>query len=152
MTSDDLLLKYTELQALRSAVGQLTKSYATPRLRDLARRFPGALRELDRLPTPLLEERLEALQRGERSAPWMLLQCTFHDALSELLRQRRTQTPTVRRHALRENSYESALKKTAAALGSSIEVVRAALLGGASPWTAQDPESPPEGFAAPEEP
>jgi hypothetical protein len=151
MTSDELLLKYTELRALRHAVGKLTKSDATPRLRDLARRFPGSLRELDRLPTLLLEERFEALQRGERAAPWMLLQCTFHDALSELLRQRRTQTRTVRHHALRENSYESALKKTAATLGSSVETVRAALLGGAMP-TAQDPESPPEGFAAPEDP
>jgi hypothetical protein len=151
MIPDDLLLKYTELRALRRTVGQLSKRDATPRLRDLARRFPGALRELDRLPTPLLEGRFEALQRGERAAPWMILQCTFHDVLSELLRQRRKQTQTVRRQALRENSYESALKQTAATLGTSLEAVRAALLGGA-PFAVQDPESPPDGFAAPEDP
>lgn len=149
MTPDDLLLKYAELRALRSAVGQLSKRHATPRLRELARRFPGALRELDRLPTSLLDARFRALQGGERTAPWMLFQCTFHDALSELLRQRRGQTPTVRRHAFRKNSYESALKKTAATLGTSLEAVRAALM---PPFAGQDPESPPDGFAAPEDP
>lgn len=128
MTPDDLLQKYTELRELREGVGVLSKAEATPRMRALAARFPGALRELDRLPTPLLEARLVALQGG-LSERWMHLQCAFHTTLSEILRRRRQQDRSLARDPRRENSYEVALRKTAAALDASVDAVRAALLG-----------------------
>jgi hypothetical protein len=73
MTPDDLLQKYTELRELREGVGVLSKAEATPRMRALAARFPGALRELDRLPTPLLEARFVALRGASPSVG-----CTFN--------------------------------------------------------------------------
>jgi hypothetical protein len=48
----------------------------------LARAFPGALRELDDLPTRVLASRVAELQGAERDpsrlAPWMRAQASFH--------------------------------------------------------------------------
>ncbi len=58
----ELLAKYEELIALRER-----EAADTPRarLQALARRFPGALAEIDRLPMAILVERRDALRRGE---------------------------------------------------------------------------------------
>jgi hypothetical protein len=55
---------------------------ARPALAQLARRFPGALRELDALPLAIIEERLSALDHAEadpRERPaWMVAQIEYH--------------------------------------------------------------------------
>lgn len=49
---------------------------------ELARRFPGALRELDELPLDVLRARLDELDAAERDASciasWMIVHATFH--------------------------------------------------------------------------
>lgn len=60
--SDGLLAKYEELVALRRAPDAETPR---ARLKELARRFPGALAEIDRLPMQTLLDRRDALLRGE---------------------------------------------------------------------------------------
>jgi hypothetical protein len=59
----------------------------------LAAAFPGALRELDRVPLPLIEQRLASLQAVvEGRAPlvaWMTLQIAYHGFMRAVLRLRR---------------------------------------------------------------
>ena len=49
---------------------------------ELARDFPGALREIDELPIEVIRERIDAIAEAEgdarRAAPWMLAQLSFH--------------------------------------------------------------------------
>ena len=76
--------KYREMLALRSEHARGESHAPQPRMRALARRFPGALRELDELPLELIEERLrsldEALAHGPPFAatPWIGLQVGYH--------------------------------------------------------------------------
>lgn len=53
-----------------------------PAMADLARRFPGALREIDELPLALIRTRIEELAAAEQDAakalPWMVAQSRFH--------------------------------------------------------------------------
>jgi hypothetical protein len=85
-----LVDKYTRLLRLRSVVDALP-----PRaeLRSLARQFPGALRELDRLPLPLIEARLRELEQvlaeGREPALWMSLQVSYHGFMRATLRIKR---------------------------------------------------------------
>ena len=59
----------------------------------LARAFPGALRELDRVPLTVLEARHAALDRvitaDTDPEPWMTLQCAYHGFMRAALRIRR---------------------------------------------------------------
>ena len=64
----DLLEKYTEIVRLRDAPGRGALPDPTPALRALAARFPGALRELDRLSRPALNAIVAALS-AEAIAP-----------------------------------------------------------------------------------
>jgi hypothetical protein len=85
-----LVDKYTRLLRLRSVADVLP-----PRdeLRSLARQFPGALRELDRLPLPLIEARLRELEQvlaeGCEPALWMRLQVSYHGFMRATLRVKR---------------------------------------------------------------
>jgi hypothetical protein len=83
--------KYTELVALRRAPADLPRSEAMARMRALATRFPGALRELDRAELRELERRKDALSSLGPAAPtpWMLASHAFHRALRDLLHERR---------------------------------------------------------------
>ncbi|HKP61218.1 MAG TPA: hypothetical protein VJV78_31025 [Polyangiales bacterium] len=85
-----LLDKYTRLLRLRSVPDALP-----PRdeLRSLARQFPGSLRELDRLPLPLIEARLRELEQvlaeGREPTQWMRLQVSYHGFMRATLRIKR---------------------------------------------------------------
>jgi hypothetical protein len=60
---------------------------------ELARRFPGALRELDELPPEMLEQRLAVLEAvcEDRAQPpqWVVLQISYHGLLRAVLRIKR---------------------------------------------------------------
>jgi hypothetical protein len=82
--------KYQAMRSLRlDAHGDEPRA----RLIALARDYPGALRELDQLPLPVLEERLSAIERvlAERAEPqtWMRLQIGYHGFMRAVLRIRR---------------------------------------------------------------
>jgi hypothetical protein len=85
-----LLDKYRRLHRLRTEPAVLA-----PReeLRRLARRWPGSLRELDRLPLEALEARvgaLEAVLEGGREVEgWMRLQVSYHGFMRAALRVKR---------------------------------------------------------------
>jgi hypothetical protein len=82
--------KYQTLRALR-----LQTHEVAPRaeLAALAARFPGALRELDRLPLDVIEARLGAIDAVVRGAAepqsWMRLQVAYHGFMRAALRIRR---------------------------------------------------------------
>lgn len=84
-----LLGKYQTMHALR--VAQHAES---PRaeLAALAAAFPGALRELDRLPLSKIEARMQALEHvlatGAEPAAWMQLQSAYHGFMRAALRIR----------------------------------------------------------------
>lgn len=92
LRADDLRAlgtKYERMMALRIARSRsrTDPSYVEPDPRPamakLAEDFPGALRELDRLPLSVIAARLDALEAAaedlSRAEPWMLAQVTFHD-------------------------------------------------------------------------
>jgi len=56
-------------------------------LKQLAREFPGALRELDSLPTDEIERRLSALEGGG-DEPWMRWMARFHTLMRAALQMR----------------------------------------------------------------
>jgi hypothetical protein len=79
-----LAWKYARLLALRDTHAATGAVAPRAELRALAERFPGALRELDRLPRAVLEARAEALRTALATgvtAPWMGYQWAFHGAL-----------------------------------------------------------------------
>jgi len=85
--------KYQTLRALRVELQASPYSEIRGQLAALAAAFPGALRELDRLPLACIEERLSALERaltrdGE-AEPWMQLQVAYHGFMRAALRIRR---------------------------------------------------------------
>lgn len=82
--------KYAALEALRRA--RLSAPNDEPpidALRALSRRFPGALRELERMPLPTIVARGEVLDEvlaGTRGEPlWSVAQRSYHDALARAL-------------------------------------------------------------------
>jgi hypothetical protein len=85
--------KYETLLQLRLRVA--TGAGIAPRaeLAALARAFPGSLRELDRLPLPSLQSRLDAIERvlsdASEPEPWMRLQSSYHGFMRAVLRIRR---------------------------------------------------------------
>jgi hypothetical protein len=91
---DELLEKYREMRELRvhREAGTLTDPRA--RLRLLAARFPGALREIDERPMAEIDARIDALEvlRGDATrapAPWMVATYHFHRELRSRLRTKR---------------------------------------------------------------
>ena len=63
--------------SLPAAAGGAPDAAARAELKSLAREFPGALRELDTLPTDEIDRRLLALESGE-AAPWMRIMSRYH--------------------------------------------------------------------------
>jgi hypothetical protein len=74
--------KYREMIALRRATGPKDEA----RLKQLAARFPGVLREIDSRTMESLEERLAELETGWPA--WASLQIRFHGWLRVALRLR----------------------------------------------------------------
>jgi hypothetical protein len=85
--------KYEALRRLRAQVGAQEAVAARVQMAALAARFPGALRELDALPEPLIGERLREIEAAlAQSAPparWMILQASYHGHMRVALRLRR---------------------------------------------------------------
>jgi len=83
--------KYLEIKRLRLA--DATEAQARPALSALVQRFPGALRELDRLEMAALDGRLETLDAvlsGSLEAPpWLHWQASYHGWMRAALRMRR---------------------------------------------------------------
>ncbi|MCC6648322.1 MAG: hypothetical protein IT374_22470 [Polyangiaceae bacterium] len=110
--------KYAELAALRQHARDGTLPDPRPRLRALAARFPGALRELDQLTDDELRARVAALGRPDvasRPPPWLEPVARYHAALSRALATpTRGQRPSTR-----------ALAEVAAELGLDLAATRA---------------------------
>jgi len=89
----DLLAKYHEMRAMRADDAAGSSGDPRPRMRALAARFPGALREIDELPEALLDARiaaLEAARRGEAPLPrWARAAADYHGWMRAILRLRR---------------------------------------------------------------
>ncbi|MET0389776.1 MAG: hypothetical protein ABW321_27635 [Polyangiales bacterium] len=84
--------KYQTLHALR--LQDTPEAVPRARFAALAAAFPGALRELDRVPLSLIEQRLssiEAVLAGRaRLQQWMRLQLAYHGFMRAVLRIRRS--------------------------------------------------------------
>lgn len=83
--------KYRNMAVLRRAHGRGMPEADPSELRALARSFPGALRELDRLPTSEIDEREQALRRaslGGTIEPWMRWLDGYHATLRAALHLR----------------------------------------------------------------
>ena len=88
----ELLEKYREMRELRAHDEAGTLPDPRARLRRLADRFPGALREIDERPMEEIDARIAALElhlAGQAPAPWMLATYHFHRELRNRLRIKR---------------------------------------------------------------
>lgn len=108
---DQLILKYDELLALRRERAEVEARglWCFPegegvdrkaRFRSLARKFPGALRELDTSTVQRLEERLTLLQTWQGQEPlalWPIVTFDYHRSLRVLLRLKAWLGPQVAR-------------------------------------------------------
>jgi len=99
--------KYREIKRLRTvdaehrARGQAHDP--KPEMAALARRFPGALRELDELPMQLVEQRLSLLDAAIEAATvpeWAALQVAYHGTYRFALR--------IKRHVARKGALDNA--------------------------------------------
>jgi hypothetical protein len=85
--------KYREIKRLREAEGRADNRTARAQMAALAQRFPGALRELDRLPLHVIDERLTLLERSlecdEPLPSWAPLQISYHGLMRAALRIKR---------------------------------------------------------------
>jgi hypothetical protein len=83
-----LARKYRTIAELRRAQHLASREQAIGMLRELAREFPGALRELDSLPLEEIERRLERIERamfrGE-AEQWMGFMHEYHRMLRAAL-------------------------------------------------------------------
>ncbi len=70
---------------LRLRTEALSESHMRGEMRDLAREFPGALRELDTLPLDAINRRLEQVTTCELAPPWMIATLHYHRVLGGLL-------------------------------------------------------------------
>jgi hypothetical protein len=79
---EELWLKYVEMLRLR--LDDASPAPGDPRvaMADLARRFPGSLREIDELPLGVIRARIEALEAARadptKAEPWMAALAMFH--------------------------------------------------------------------------
>lgn len=85
--------KYREIKRLREVDACADKLEARTHMAALAQRFPGALRELDRLPMRVIDDRLTQLdrflERGEPLPAWAPLQISYHGLMRAALRIKR---------------------------------------------------------------
>jgi hypothetical protein len=85
--------KYREMRRLRFEAHTARDIEPRAALLALARRFPGALRELDQLPMPEIERRLAALdavlEHDARAPEWVALQISYHGTMRAVLRIKR---------------------------------------------------------------
>ena len=81
---------------LRLRTEALEDAQMRSEMRDLARDFPGALRELDELPFEVIARRLEQVTACARTEPWMIATLQYHRALAEILAARTRPTQGVR--------------------------------------------------------
>jgi hypothetical protein len=114
----ELLEKYLEMRELRrlDAAGKLADP--KPRMRALAKRFPGALREIDELPPEIIQKRIDALEKEGEPERWMIAMARFHEAMRDVLAikrviGRRKPTPALRRAARRACSGDWDLDRVA---------------------------------------
>ena len=88
-----LLEKYREIKRLREEHVHGEPADPRPRLRALAARFPGALRELDELPMEEIDARLASLddviERAQPVPAWVALQLAYHGWMRAALRIKR---------------------------------------------------------------
>lgn len=106
-----LVEKYRAMVALRLSHARGMPSATREELQRLATAFPGALAELDRLPTTELLDRLTAVEEAAREGSaqrWMLYVFAFHAALREALLAR-GQRGEGRRTALEERRANAAV-------------------------------------------
>ena len=98
--------KYLEMRALRVAHDAGDEDDPRPRMRALARRFPGALREIDELPLERIDARLTALDAalaGRAPLPdWAETLIAYHGWMRVALRLKRELAPRRDRAAARE--------------------------------------------------
>jgi hypothetical protein len=106
----ELLEKYIEMRELRRLDGEKKLADPKPRMRALATRFPGALREIDELPLETIHSRIRALEawkmKEDAPEPWMIAMARFHAAMREVLAIKRVigrkkLTPAIKRAATR---------------------------------------------------
>jgi hypothetical protein len=76
--------KYRRMLELRHELSGPPDATMRARLKALARDFPGALRELDTLPTDEIERRLQARDDED----WVRWMCRFHELMKTALRVR----------------------------------------------------------------
>lgn len=76
------MLHLREVHARAHAEPDFAEPDPRAAMAELARRFPGALREIDELPIDVIRARIEALAAAEtdraRLAPWMTALASFH--------------------------------------------------------------------------
>lgn len=97
-----LLAKYEEMHAMRRAhAAGLEADDAPARMRALAERFPGALREIDRLPMPEIELRIAQLRAGERPG-WARTLVAYHGWMRVALRIKRARPRDADARVVRE--------------------------------------------------
>ena len=89
MDAASLARKYRVMAELRRLGAPDEKAEDRARLRALANEFPGALRELDSLPTDEIERRAAALESGAHE-PWMDWLGDFHALMRVALEVKRT--------------------------------------------------------------
>jgi hypothetical protein len=79
---EELRLKYVEMLRLREDDASATPADPRSAMAQLARRFPGSLREIDELPLDVIRARIEALEATardpSRAEPWMSALSMFH--------------------------------------------------------------------------
>ena len=89
----ELLQKYSTMRAMRLRAKTHPEEAPKAQMAALARRFPGALREIDQLPMHEIEFRIEVLQRarddGASMPPWGELQWGYHSTMRASLRIKR---------------------------------------------------------------
>ncbi|HJL18482.1 MAG TPA: hypothetical protein RMH99_22650 [Sandaracinaceae bacterium LLY-WYZ-13_1] len=91
-----LRAKYVELRALRRAHDAGDPADPRARMRAVARRFPGALREIDELPIEAIEARIAALDRalaGAEPPAWAAPLSAYHGWMRVALRLKRELAP-----------------------------------------------------------
>jgi hypothetical protein len=84
VTKQQLADKYRRMARLRATLTGEPDAGVRRELKQLAHEFPGALRELDSLPTDEIERRLAALEDGG-DEPWMRWMGRFHTLMRAAL-------------------------------------------------------------------
>jgi hypothetical protein len=79
-----LVEKYERMLELRSQLTGPPDANARAKMKALAKEFPGALRELDSLPTEEIERRIQQLRSGA-DEPWMRWMARYHELMRAAL-------------------------------------------------------------------